>query len=270
MDMLVGFTRGQVTDFKEIYLLLRRLEQLISDNTGTTFINYELEDQDYYVPRSTIVGEAVLSRAEPAALKSVIKRFYENVSPYRIPEYDSFKRSAFDNDLMVRAFVDVDEGLAFYEEQFPVERLPYILQQAALYASKKRHFQEAFDLIDRALTISGSAIWSIRNSWAVIIFSANISHFDDPLGRRTLNDSMDMLQKCYESDRRKPYHAVTYARQALRLWQECQAEEAIEYLHVSLSWLREENKKSPWNWQIKDIQQKIQEVVPTLPKTHSQ
>jgi tetratricopeptide (TPR) repeat protein len=249
MDMIVSFLRDDYSSIQELYSLLRKLGQMISEYTGTRV----LDDQDYYVPRSLIVGEAVLHTCPSDVLRDVIFRFHRNVSPYRIVDYSTFRRSAYDNGLMMRAFRSLNDGVSFYSEVLDSDPSPYTFQHAALYASKKGDYTRAFEWIDRALTLSGGQIWSIRNSYAVILFNANFAHFGDPVGRKALRDSMDILKECYRADRRKPYHAATFAKQSLRLWDAYQTEEAHEYLDLALSWLQEERQKAPWNWEVKNL-----------------
>ena len=71
-------------------------------------------------------------------------------------------------------------------------------------------------MIDRAIIASGGKIWSIQNSHAIILFKANISHSDNPQAKQALQDSMNILTSCYQSDKRKPFHALTFADQAIK------------------------------------------------------
>jgi tetratricopeptide (TPR) repeat protein len=257
MDMILAYLKGQYSDFQEIYDLLRTLGQMVAEHTGTSVI----QDQDYYVPRSMLLGTAVMDNCSSDLLREVITNFHKNVSPYRIVEFSTFKRNAFDNGIMIRAFRDEAEGLSFYEEVLASDNSPYTYQHAALYASKMKNFQMAFEWINKALTLSGNRIWSIRNSYAVILFNANFRHFDDAVGRESLRESMAILKACYTADRRKPYHAATYAKQALRLWREYRAQEAWTYLELALSWLQEERVRVPWNWEVRNLLPQVREAL---------
>ena len=88
--------------------------------------------------------------------------------------------------------------------------------------------------------------WSIRNSHAIIHFRANIEFANDPNARKTLDDSMEVLRQCYHSDRRKPFHAMTFADLALRYWNAYRDDQAREYLKYANQWLTEQREKEPW------------------------
>ena len=58
---------------------------------------------------------------------------------------------------------------------------------------------------------------SVRNTYAVIMFNANVDKSSSDLGVvATLNESMQILQKCYTDDLCKVYHAKVFADQAVK------------------------------------------------------
>lgn len=244
MDMLLAFFRDRIAEYEEIYALRRRVGALVADYVG------ELDDgeQDYYMPRSTIAAEAIVEQASSEALNPVLRRFHAEVSPYRIHRYDVFKRKAYDAGLMRRVFGDWEEGRQFYEQAYVRDRSPYVLQQGALYLAHKRQFSKAFDWIDDAILQSDGRIPSIRNSHAIILFRANIAREEtDGTVQRTLEQSMQILAECYHYDKRKAYHAITFADQALRYWDRYGNDQAYGYLVTAREWLENEVKTSPWN-----------------------
>ena len=243
MDMLIAFMRDVTTDYKEIYSMRAKLGGMISDYVGDLVDGY----QDHFVSRSTLVASAVLENAPGPAIRQMMLTFHKNVSPYRICRYDVFKRQAYDADLMIRAFTQWEEGSEFYQTLYSRDRSPYLLQQGALYLSRKGRHIEAFEMIDAAITASGGRVWSIRNSHAIILFKANIGHYEDPTARRMLRKSMDILSTCYRSDKRKPFHALTLADQATKYWDAYGDDDAREYLQQALAWLQEEAERAPWN-----------------------
>lgn len=251
MDMLLAFFRDVVVDYSEIYSMRERLKTMITDYAG------ELNDdsQDYFVPRSTIVAEAIIEEAPHDALKRVLLRFHKEVSHYRIHRYDIFKRQAYDADLMRRAFPQWHEGLEFYKAVCSIgNQSPYLYQQCALYLANKRRFTEAFDWIDDAIMRSNGKIPSIRNSHAVILFKANIDRQEtDGTVQKTLKQSMDILTECYGYDKRKTYHALVYADQALKYFDVYADNIAVGYLETAKRWLTEEYKKSPWHRNVKRL-----------------
>src|SRR2546428_12464409 len=88
-------------------------------------------EQDYFMPRSVFVSEAIMEKVAPEALQRVLLRFHSNVTPFRIHRFDIFRRRAFDADLAKRAFPDWQEGHAFYERLYQRDKSPYLLQQAS-------------------------------------------------------------------------------------------------------------------------------------------
>lgn len=249
MDMIIAFLRDVTSDFREVTDMCKRLGEMVSEYRG------ELADteQDHFVPRSTVVAEAALSAATNEAIRSLMLRFLKNVSPYRICRYDVFKRSAYDADLAVRAFPKWEDGMQFYNDLYVRDSSAYALQQGAVYLSRKHRHTEAFEMIDQAVIKSGGRVWSIRNSHAIILFKANIQHANDPMALRTLQQSMEILTECYRWDKRKPFHALAYADQALELWNVLGDDAAIGYLETARKWLLDEAKRSAWNRGVKRL-----------------
>lgn len=245
MDMLIAFFRDIVKDHNEIYAMVDEAGATLSEYVGPLVD----EEQDHYVPRSTTVAEAIIRRASDSALRAVLQRFHTNVTPYRICRFDVFRRRGYDADLMVRAFPEWQAGRVFYEQIHARDGSPYILQQGALYLSRKKRHREAFQWIDTAVLDSGGQIWSIRNSHAIILFEANIEHpdHDSETVRRTLHQSMQILARCYESDRRRVFHAIRFADQALRYRNVYGHDAARRYLERARGWLINEAQASPWS-----------------------
>ncbi len=258
-DMLLAYLRDHTTNYKVMMKMLERLGAMVAEYRG----NLELMDaQDYFVPRSIIVAEAVIASASGPVLKEMLLRFHKNISPYRISRYDVFRKSAYDYNLISRAFPNADEGKEFFESLYYRDQSPYLLQHSALYLNHKRRYAEAFEMIDRAITASAGRIWSIRNSHAIILFKANIDHAKDPSARASLAQSMHILTECYRWDKRKPFHARIFAEQALQYWREVsQDEEAREYLQTAQKWLQEETRRAPW---MRDIRKLLPEVTTAL------
>lgn len=252
MDMLFAFLRGITKDPDKVLEIRLKLGHLLSDYREPDLVE-EQGDQDYYITRSSAVSEAVLANTQPSVLKAMLLRFHANVSPYRIPRFDVFRRYGFDQRLVSKAFPDAEEGKAFYEQLYARDHSPYLLQHSALYLAKKHRYQEAFRLIDQAILESGGRIWSIRNSHAIILFEANTDHYEHPSGRQALQESMELLTDCYHWDNRKPFHAVTFADQALRYWNFYGDTEALNYLRTAHEWLGDESVRSSWNHSVKRL-----------------
>lgn len=259
LDLLIAYTRGITTDYDHLYELCDRLGSMISDNGGS----FQLFDQeeDYFSPRSMILSEAVMENVSDKMLQSVLLRFVKNVSPSRVNRYDVFRRNAFDHRIVNRAFPNPEEGMAFYEDLYNRDDTPYLLQQNALYLSSKGRHTEAFRVIDRAVTTSGGRIWSIRNSHAIILFKANIDVHDKPNARESLRRSMQILTECYKWDKKRPFHALTFADQALKYWRVYGDNDARSYLETARVWLSDELERSSWNRSIKQLLPRIERAL---------
>jgi len=250
-DMAYAFLRNNLNDYDEVYTHLKNLGSLISEYVG------DLVDgnQDHFVPRSTVVSEAIISQTPGPVFAQCLKRFHTDISPLRICRYDIFRRRAFDADYFSRAFPNWEDGRAFYDELHERDPSPYLRQQGALYLAKKKRFVEAFSWIDEAIIKSANRIPSIRHSHAIILFNANIdlAGIDDPKVKETLDRSMQILSDCYKYDKRKNYHATTFADQALLYWNAYSDSSAREYLTTANAWLKEETRRSPWHRRVKQL-----------------
>jgi len=262
LDMAYAFLNEIISDYADVYAMFDRLGSLLTDYYGNII---DTDDQDYFVPRSHLVSEAVLDQVSQPALRRVLLRFHSQVSSFRICRFDVFRRRAFDANLMKKTFENWKEGKEFYELAYGRDKSPYLLQQGALYLAHKKQFQEAFSMIDQAVLQSHYKIPSIRNSHAIILFKANIgSPIKDEVVQHTLSDSMDILKDCYKNDRRKTYHATTFADQAVQYWEVYPGERAKGYLLTAEQWLLDEAKNSPWhryvNYQLRQVQTLLRQI----------
>jgi tetratricopeptide (TPR) repeat protein len=261
MDMLIAFLRDFTTDYREVYILRRQLGEMVADYLGPLAD----EEQDYFVTRSESLARAILENGKLEEIKHMLLKFHDQISPRRICHYDVFRRRAYDADIAMMAFADVEEGQDFYERMYQRDQSPYLLQQGALFLSRKQCYQEAFALIDEAILASGGKILSIRNSHAIILFRANIVFANDPEARGTLKRSMEILSECYSSDKRKMYHALAYSDQALQYARACPHDSyAMEFLRTAQKWLVEEEKYSPWSREIKRLRPMVERQLASL------
>ncbi len=74
----------------------------------------------------------------------------------------------------------------------------------------------AFTWIDEARGMTSRNNSAIRNSYAVILFSANYGKASTSEVKDSLDESMSILSRCYDEDHRKVYHAKIFADQALK------------------------------------------------------
>ncbi|MBP8809369.1 MAG: SIR2 family protein [Kofleriaceae bacterium] len=248
-DMAHAFLRERVTDYSDIYSLVENLGRLVSSYSGSLIDG----DQDHYVPRSAVVSEAILEEVSGPVFRDVLVRFHSHISPFRVCRFDVFKRRAFDADFVGKAFPNWSEGKDFYDELYSRDPSPYLRQQGALYLSHKKRFHEAFSWIDQALLQSGGKIPSIRHTHAIILFNANIGLAAQEDVRLLLDQSMSILTSCYHYDRRKSYHALTFADQALKYWGAYGDDVAVTYLVTALRWLEDEQRRSPWHRKVRAL-----------------
>lgn len=228
--------------YARISVLKSELDDLLKDLESSEF-----QEMDYYNPRSSHLADVIIEKSPKHILQNVLNGVIALVPQVQIPNYGSFKRRAFDHRLIGKAFPDWKSGEKFYESAFHYDyNNPYVLQQEALYLAGKGHFDEAFSKIDKAKVMTGDRHFSIRNSYAIILFEANIKK-DFPETKRYLNESMNILEKCYNNDKRKFYHAEIYAEQAKRYYKKFQDSLGIDYLRMAQKWLENIDSNNPWS-----------------------
>lgn len=254
------FNEDLSVDYTFVYSIKEQLQDLLNEFNDPI---YDL-NMDYYYPRSYYFADIILKYASKSLLARVLKGVINNVPQVQICNYNKFKKYAFDKELILLTFPKWEEGKCFYEQAFLYDyENPYVLQQGALYLSSKKQYQLAFQWIDRAKILTNNKYFSIRNSHAIILFEAN---YDVPLyiSENILDESMNILHRCYEDDQRKMFHAITYANQAVRYFYKCNSKKTIGYLELSRKWLSEELISKKWNYGIKGQLQKINDILQNL------
>lgn len=104
--------------------------------------------------------------------------------------------------------------------------------------------------------------FSIRNSHAIILFDANYD-IDSLEAEKQLDQSMDILSQCVNSDLRRTFHAITYADQAVKYYHKYGTEKAISYLKQAQSWLNSEREEHKWD---RDIRKRLISIEDILAK----
>jgi hypothetical protein len=132
LDMAFGFLRNQIGSYSEIHDLVKRLNSLVVYDDDKT-VNSE---QDYFVPRSSIVSAAVLDSVQPKAFQRMLLKFHQDVSRLRIVRFDVFRRHAFDEYFATKAFPNWADGIKYYELLVSRDSSPFLYQQAALYLGR--------------------------------------------------------------------------------------------------------------------------------------
>ncbi|MBO2927072.1 SIR2 family protein [Metapseudomonas otitidis] len=239
VDVAIAYARSHATDANYILETLNSMGSFLSAYEGALAD----ENQAYFVPRSRSVAEAVMRRIPTEDLKQLLLTFHTEVSPTKISRYDIFRRGAYEAGLVGKAFPNWTEGLKFYELASSRDHTHSLKQQGAIYLAHKKQYHLAFNWIDEALTMIGRRNAPVKNTYAVILFSANS---DKPLDSdvvASLNESMEILANCYSSDIRKAYHAKVFADQAVKFANRLPNQpESIQYLDQAIEWLEAELK----------------------------
>lgn len=256
MQMALGYWRNDKFDYSKVYGMIKKIGSSIAEYEGVL----SDDDQDYFLTRSTLVADAVLDASSANNLKSMLKKFHKNLSRYSICRYDIFARRGYENYLILKAFDNWEEGLEFYNELHKKDSTPYTLQHAALYLSKKNHHKEAFYYIEKAKAEAGVFNWTIRNSYAIILFKANIGG-TGKASRQALDESMKTLKECYTSDRRKGFHVITFAENAIQYWNNYGDETGKSYLLEAKQWIEDVKSKEIWPRGLERLQRTIYQLL---------
>lgn len=258
-DMLYSYFSDELTNYHEIYNLRDHLDDLVKDYSGDLDVD---NDQDYYFPRSYHIAETIIEIVDQEVLKNVMVKALNNIPNIRIPFYNTYRKYAYDKALVIKAFRDWKDGRDYYENVYEMDfNNPYVLQQGALYLAYKKKFTLAFEWIDKAITQTNNRFFSIRNSHAIILFEANINNPNDSSDiRKQLDNSMEILEKCFNADKRKVFHAIRYAEQSIEYLNRYYDKKAIAYVETSKIWLRNEFKDRSWDRELRNLLQKIEQI----------
>lgn len=258
-DMLYSYFQNDIQNYEDVYEMRNDLSDLVKEYSGDLIVE---NDQDYFYPRSLFSAETILKVANRQTIKHVIQKSLNNIPSVQIPFYSTFRRHAFDKNLISRVFEDWQEGKQFYEQAYDYDfENPYVLQQGALYLSQKKKFTEAFHWIDRAITQSKDRFFSIRNSHAIILFEANINSKEESSAIRSqLDRSMSILERCYNDDKRRAFHVIRYAEQTKEYAKRYFDETTKHYIQTAIRWLRSEVEHNKWNHELKRLLKDVSEI----------
>lgn len=245
-------------NYSQVLEMRQQLGDMLKDYQSTELIDDE--GMDYYYPRSYFIAESIIDGCPAELLKRVMENVIIMIPPVQICHYDVFRKNAFDKNIVLKAFRNWKEGKQFYEDVYLYDyENPYILQQGALYLSAKGKFTDASNWIDRAIIMTNNRHFSIRNSHAIILFDANINS-DSPMARSILEQSMVMLENCFNNDKRKVFHAVRYASQAISFYKKYGDDKSIAFLKKSKDWLLRDRDVNSWNNEIRRLLNEIHEL----------
>lgn len=252
--MAIAYWRDELDDWQDLYEMVSQVGSILSEYEG----DLREDAQDYFAARSQVVAEAALRAAGGGRLKRMLLRFHNNIAPVRVCRYDIFRRRAFASDLFLRAFPETEEAMSFYDDLFDRDPSPYLLQQKAVFLSRRGRYSESFVQIDRALSFSHGRNWTIQASHADILFQANIGlAAESTEARDQVDRAMALLEKCYASDRRKSIHALRFGDRALQYSNLFNDEQAIHYLTQAKQWLATAMRREPWLTRVEPLARQI-------------
>lgn len=235
-DMLYSFLGDENYSWEQMYDIVKRVGGLIKECTE------ELQDynmlemlQDYYQCRSRFFAEKIIQSIPYGNhnFAKMLMDFVENVSPYKICQYDKFKRSGYDADFVCRAFTKVEDGENFYNQCLEKDNSAYIYQQAAIYFSRKKDFKRAFEWIDRASGMTHYNKFSIDSTYAQIYFDVNLGTDGEQC-----KEALSILSNCCRKDQRKAIHFTAFSKRVVK-FAESYIEEAGPYIEDVLQIIEE-------------------------------
>lgn len=230
MDMLYFYFGNLIENYEDIIYALKKMNKIIVETTDE-----ELkidESQDYLIMRSKLFAEKSIFLIPPEIFAHVLEKFLDKVSPHAIYRYDIFKRKAYDADFTCRAFSKT-RGIQFYEKLLLQNSNPYVRHQYSIFLQRKGDINLAWEQIDRAHTECQKKIFSIANTHAIIMFEKNMAveaknEKELDIQKNTIGRSFSTLEYCLSQDIRVSYHALTYARNAIRYYEKFGKDEFSE------------------------------------------
>lgn len=230
MDMLYFYFGDLIENYEDIIYALKKMNKIIVETTDE-----ELkidESQDYLIMRSKLFAEKSIFLMPPEIFAHVLEKFLDKVSPHAIYRYDIFKRKAYDADFTRRAFSKT-RGIQFYEKLLLQNSNPYVRHQYSIFLQRKGDINLAWEQIDRAHTECQKKIFSIANTHAIIMFEKNMAveaknEKELDIQKNTIGRSFSTLEYCLSQDIRVSYHALTYARNAIRYYEKFGKDEFSE------------------------------------------
>lgn len=227
-DIILSYLNISYYDAKEY---IKRVSSSLAELSGDPF-RQDIDDQDYYSLRSGLFSyycNKLLSESFREDYANVIRKFIQNVNLYNIYKLNLFRRRAYDSQFFYNIFGRNAEDLYKLLLQKDPESQPYTLQQSALYKSKIGKYTDAFNDIDKARNLQPNN-FSIKNAYAVILFESN---------RRSSNmdriiEAIQILEQCYNNDKKKRYHASVYSKIAIFLYENFNNS---DYLKQAYHWL---------------------------------
>lgn len=233
-DMVYSFLGDEDYTWQQMFDILDRAGGLIKEATEWLEDYSILEGlQNYYQCRSRFLAEKIIASIpkDSVVLAEVLNEFTKYVPAFKICLYDKFKRSAYDADLAVRAFSNIDDGRAFYELCAEKDESEYVYQQAAIYFSRQGDYKSAFDWIEKARNLAHYNRFSIDSTYAKIYFDVNLK-----ANQEEAEAALNILSDCCTNDKRKSIHFANFAKCCLAYYEEY---EDNSFLPLALQYIEE-------------------------------
>lgn len=229
-DVLFYYLAGSYNEIKDT---IRRVNEALASVNEK--ISQDMIDEDYYILRSSLflkyMHDIALNRFKNE-YGNVIRKMIERVPRGVIYRYYVYHRTAYDAEFFYNLFGK--NARSVYDLIYRFDDSGYTLQQMALYESRCRNYPEAFRLIEKAGMMLPNN-FSIQNAKAIITFEANkLSNTD--IASKQRDQAMQILTKCYESDKRKTYHAQKFAEFAIFISDNYQDD---QYIETAKKWILE-------------------------------
>ena len=212
-DMIYTYLGDEKYTWQSMYEIIERSGKLITEYTDNSLFFSPTLNEDYYQCRSRFFAEKILDSIQDKKiinlLKKVILKVLNDIPIYKICNYDKFKKTAYDANLMAKVFSDKLEGEKFYSLCIRKDNTEYMYQQAALYFSRLKEYKKAFEWIDKAKTLEHYNRFSIESTYAIIYFYANYKITN---GQGECKQALNILEHCCRNDKRKATHFVSFAR----------------------------------------------------------
>lgn len=242
-DMIYSYLGDSNYTWNEMYSIIEK--------TGGLLKKIDIpaaENQDYYKCRSQYFAEEIIKSIEnneiySTILGDILMKFAKNVPNYKICDYDKFQRKGYDADLAKKAFKDTKDGETYYKICSKKDNTEYIYQQAAIYFSRNKKYNEAFSWIEKAKNKTRYNRFSIQSTYAQIYFDASIDNNQE--GALT---ALDLLNECCKNDKRKMIHFIAFITRVLRFYNKYNKmnRNLIKFIEYGMQYAREGIKEKAY------------------------
>ncbi len=220
--VLAFFNYDWAKDYEFVKEMIYSLKSFFikEDLSGFVFEDSS-EENDLIFPTSLFFSENLLKTADSKDIGNVLINFQLNVPDYLIIGYQTFKWRAYDANLTFKAFPHSSNADHYYSLVLKDEynrNNPFIYQQFALYYFRKKDYTNAMDKILIAKKLQYRPIYSIENTFHLILFQQNLDVLNSEGGDALTNiqDAIKGFEHCLKNDvKRKTYHLKVYTDCAL-------------------------------------------------------